>query len=167
MGKTAPRATRPRATRSGGRRRGMAGLRLDVLAAVGAGGAVGGLARDGVERAVQHPAGGFPWATFGTNVAGCLLIGVLMVSVDELPAHRLARPFLAVGVLGGFTTFSTQAVEAQQAVAAGAAGLAVLYLAGTLLAALGAAWAGSMLTGGLLRAGRRWSRRRETTRGRR
>jgi CrcB protein len=138
------------------RRRG--GGRPAVLGVISAGGVVGALARDGVARAVPHSAGGFPWATFGTNVAGCLLIGVLMVGVEELPAHRLARAFLGVGVLGGFTTFSTQAVDAQQAVAAGAAGLAVLYLAGTLLAALGAAWAGSALARGLFRAGRRWRR---------
>ena len=129
--------------------------RLGVLGAVSAGGVVGALVRDRVAMAVPHSAGGFPWATFGINVGGCLLIGVLMVYAGEVRAHRLVRPFLGVGVLGGFTTFSTQVVEVQQAVTAGAAGLALAYLAGTLVAALTAAWAGSALTLALVRAGHR------------
>jgi CrcB protein len=149
--------------RSGaGRRR--AGTRPDVLAVVAAGGVVGALARDGLSREFPHSPDGFPWATFGINVLGCLLIGALAVGVEQLPAHRLARPFLGVGVLGGFTTFSTQAVEAEQAIAAHAAGLAMLYLGGTLVAALGAAWAGSALAQGVFRAGHRWTRRRERRR---
>src|SRR6266550_3539098 len=115
--------------RRGRGRPGLRGLRPDVLGVACAGGVLGALARDGVSRAFPHSARGFPWATFGINVSGCLLIGVLMAGVEELPAHRLARPFLGVGVLGGYTTFSTQAVEAQQAVAAGAGRLALIYLA--------------------------------------
>src|SRR5690606_21672188 len=52
------------------------------------------------------------WATLVANVSGCLLIGVLMVVVTELVTpHRLLRPFLGVGVLGSYTTFSTATVE--------------------------------------------------------
>jgi fluoride exporter len=100
---------------------------------------------------LPHRVDGFPWATFATNVSGCLLIGVLMVVIDRFGAHRLARPFLGVGVLGGFTTFSTHIVEVQQAVTAGAPGLALAYLAGTPVAALAAVWAGSSLTRWLTR----------------
>jgi len=128
--------------------------RADVLAVVAAGGALGAVARDALERAFPHRAAGFPWATFAINVSGCLLIGALMVGIAQLPAHRLARPFLGIGVLGGFTTFSTQAVEARQAAAAGAAVLTAGYLAGTLVAALLAVWVGSNGTVALLRAGR-------------
>jgi fluoride exporter len=136
-----------------GRRAGRS--RLGVLGAVSAGGVVGALIRDRVEVAVPHSPGGFPWATFDVNVCGCLLIGVLMVYAAEVRPHRLVRPFLGVGVLGGFTTFSTQAVDARQAVTAGAAGLAMVYLAGTLVVALTAAWAGSALTLALVRASHR------------
>jgi CrcB protein len=125
-----------------------------VLAVVAVGGVLGALARDALERALPHQPGGFPWATFAVNVSGCLLIGVLMAGVEQLPVHRLARPFLGVGVLGGFTTFSTQVVEARQAAGSGAVALAIGYLAGTLLAALGAVWAGSTAALALLRAGR-------------
>jgi fluoride exporter len=51
---------------------------------------------------------GFPFDTSVVNVSGCLLIGVLMVSIVEVRRpHRLVRPFLGVGLLGGYTTFST------------------------------------------------------------
>ena len=142
---------------------GLRGVRLDVLAVVAAGGAIGALARYGVGLAAPRPPAGFPWATFAINVSGCLLIGVLMVLVTDVsPGHRLLRPFLGTGLLGGFTTFSAQAVEAQQAVTAGAARLAVIYLGGTLLAALGGVWAGSAFTLLVFRAGRAAGRRRES-----
>jgi CrcB protein len=118
-----------------------------VLAAVSAGGALGALGRHGLAVAWPHRPGTFPWATFTINGTGCLLIGVLMVLVAEVwAAHRLLRPFLGTGVLGGYTTFSTYTVDAQQLMADGAAGTALLYLAGTLAAALAAVYAGITLT---------------------
>ncbi|ASW56873.1 CrcB family protein [Plantactinospora sp. KBS50] len=118
-----------------------------LLAAIAAGGVVGALARYGLSVAWPHRPGGFPWATFVTNVTGCLLIGVLMVLITEVwTAHRLVRPFLGVGVMGGYTTFSTYAVEIQQAVAAGHPRMALLYLAATVTAALAAVYAGTALT---------------------
>jgi CrcB protein len=118
-----------------------------VLGAISAGGMVGALGRYGLASAWPHRTGQFPWATFVTNVSGCLLIGVLMVLITEVwSAHRLLRPFLGVGVLGGYTTFSTYTVDIQQLVAAGAARTGLLYLAGTLLAALAAVYAGITAT---------------------
>jgi fluoride exporter len=137
------------------RRRELTMARLAVLAVIAAGGVAGALARYGLGLAFPHAPAAFPWATFGINTSGCLLIGFLMVCSDQFHTHRLVRPFVGVGLLGGFTTFSTHIVEAQQAVDAGAARLAVAYLAGTLLAALAAVWAGSALTLALIRTGRR------------
>jgi CrcB protein len=118
-----------------------------VVGVVALGGGLGALSRYGLAEALPTPASGFPWATFATNVLGCLLIGVLMVLVTEArPAHRLVRPFLGVGVLGGFTTFSTYAVETSGLLRHGEAGLAVVYLAGTLLAAMLAVVAGVIVT---------------------
>ena len=116
----------------------------DVLAVVAVGGALGALGRYGLSVAVPPSPGGFPWATFATNVSGCLLIGILMVSLTETAArpHRLLRPFLGVGLLGGYTTFSTYAMETQQLVTAGAPRLAALYLFGTLAVALTAVQVG-------------------------
>ncbi|ATO12802.1 fluoride efflux transporter CrcB [Micromonospora sp. WMMA2032] len=123
-----------------------------VLAVIAAGGVLGALARAGVQAAVPHPPTGFPWATFGVNVTGCLLIGVLMAVLTARPAGPLARPFLGVGVLGGFTTFSAYAVDAQRLVTAGAAGTALVYLALTVLGALVAVAVGDAVTARLLTA---------------
>jgi CrcB protein len=117
-----------------------------VLAAVSTGGAVGALARYGLASAWPGQTGAFPWATFVINVSGCLLLGGLMVLVTEArPAHPLVRPFLGVGVLGGYTTFSTYAVETRGLVTAGTVGTGLAYAAGTLFVALAAVYAGTVL----------------------
>jgi CrcB protein len=118
-----------------------------VLSVISAGGVLGACARHALALAWPHRPGQFPWATLVTNVSGCLLIGVLMVLITEVwSAHRLLRPFLGVGILGGYTTFSTYAVDIQQMVAAGAARAALGYLAGTLAAALTAVYVGITIT---------------------
>ena len=135
----------------------MIGMRVPwaVVGAVSAGGALGSLARYGLSQAWPARPGQFPWATFTINVSGCLLIGALTVLITEVwQAPPLARPFLGVGVLGGFTTFSSYAVEGQRLVATGAAWTALLYLGGTLVMALGATYAG--MAGA--RAVARWGR---------
>lgn len=91
-------------------------------------------------------AGQFPFATFAINVSGSALIGVLMVVIVEVGfTHRLARPFLGTGVLGGFTTFSTYAVGVQRLVVDGATLVGLGYLVLTPLTALVAVWAGTVL----------------------
>ncbi|RAO24289.1 putative fluoride ion transporter CrcB [Micromonospora noduli] len=123
-----------------------------VLAAIAAGGVLGALARAGLQHAVPHPPTGFAWATFTINTFGCLLIGVLMAVLGHLDGGPpLARPFLGVGVLGGFTTFSTYAVDVQQAIVVSAPGTALAYLAATVLGALAAVALGDAVTAGLLR----------------
>jgi CrcB protein len=88
-------------------------------------------------------------ATWLTNVSGCFLIGVLMVVLTELTSpHRLVRPFLGVGLLGGYTTFSTAMVDVQQLAEAGHEGEALGYLVATLAAAVLAAFLGTRLARG-------------------
>jgi CrcB protein len=112
-----------------------------LLAAISLGGMVGASARYALELAWPPAPNGLPWATLLTNALGCLLIGVLMVFVVERGgAHPLLRPFAGVGVLGGFTTFSTYAVQVDQR--ADQPALALAYLAVTPLAALLAVAAG-------------------------
>ncbi|WP_431925253.1 fluoride efflux transporter FluC [Nonomuraea jabiensis] len=132
-----------------------------VLAAISAGGALGALARYGISSALPHDPAGFPWSTFLVNVSGCLLIGVLMTLIDQVwTGRRLLRPFWGVGVLGGFTTFSTYILDIHQAMRAGAPGVALAYLAATLVAALLAVWVGMAITSQALAIARRRSERR-------
>ncbi|MFE8946828.1 fluoride efflux transporter CrcB [Streptomyces sp. NPDC003233] len=118
---------------------------IPVVAMVALGGALGACARYGLALAWPTPPGGFPWATFLTNVIGCAVIGVFMVLITDVwAAHRLVRPFFGTGVLGGFTTFSTYAVDIRKLVDAGRPGLGLAYLAATLCAALAAVWLASV-----------------------
>ncbi|QBR94538.1 fluoride efflux transporter CrcB [Nocardioides euryhalodurans] len=124
------------------------------MAAVALGGGLGSAARWSVSELLV--ADGFPWATFAVNVAGCLLLGVLMVVVTDVVTDRpLLRPFVGVGVLGGFTTFSTYAVETRDLLAAGEAAVASAYVLGSVAAGLVAVWAGLLLTRRALDAGAR------------
>ncbi|MWA02581.1 fluoride efflux transporter CrcB [Actinomadura sp. LD22] len=117
-----------------------------TLGAIAAGGMLGALARHGLTEAMPYRPGEFPWPVFLINVSGCLVIGALMVLITEARrVHRLVRPFLGVGVLGGYTTFSTHIVDFQKALSAGAPGTGLLYLGGTLAAALAAVFAGVRL----------------------
>lgn len=114
-----------------------------TLAVISAGGVIGTLARYGLSTVLPGPLDGLDWATFAANLIGCLLIGALMTLITEAwRPHPLMRPFLGVGVLGGFTTFSTAMVGVQRTAASGATGTALLHLAATLAGALSAVWTG-------------------------
>ncbi|MET9773972.1 fluoride efflux transporter CrcB [Streptomyces sp. NPDC006367] len=139
---TAPEPRGPGAAPRQPDRRGQA----PVVAAVALGGGAGAAARYAAFLAWPAHPGGFPWATFWVNLAGCAVIGVFMIAVTEVwNVHRLVRPFFGTGVLGGFTTFSTYAVDVRQLLAGGHVRTGLAYLAATPLASLAAvalaAWA--------------------------
>lgn len=118
-----------------------------VLAVIALGGAVGSLMRYGLSEAFPHADQAFAWGTFLANVSGAFAIGVLMVYViDVLPPTRYVRPFLGVGVLGGFTTFSTYMLDTRGMLASGQPATAAAYLFGSLVAGLIAVWLGMALT---------------------
>ncbi len=112
------------------------------LAAVAAGGGIGSVARYLLSAA--FPAGhGFPWAIFAVNVSGCFLLGLLLVYLLEVwPPRRLLRPFLAIGLIGGYTTFSTYAGGVMTLLTGHAPALAVAYALSSVGAALVAVWCG-------------------------
>ncbi|ODU06907.1 MAG: hypothetical protein ABS81_03435 [Pseudonocardia sp. SCN 72-86] len=111
-----------------------------VLGVIALGGVAGAEARYELGVAWPHTDGGWPWSTLVINITGCLLIGALMVLVLEVfDAHPLVRPLLGVGVLGGYTTFSTYAVDALALIRTGHYGLLAGYLVGTPILALAAA----------------------------
>jgi fluoride exporter len=98
-----------------------------LLAALG--GALGALARWAAAETLPPAPGGWPWATLLVNLTGCFLLGVLVaVLAARPPEPAWVRPFLAVGVLGGYTTYSAFAVEVVELVEDGAVALAAGYV---------------------------------------
>jgi CrcB protein len=133
-----------------------------VLPAIALGAMLGASGRYALGLAWPAGPDDLPAATFVTNVAGCLLIGALMVFLVEAGgAHFLARPFLGVGVLGGFTTFSTYAVQTSLLLRHDRPVLAAAYFFGTVAAALVAVAAGVVGARGVLGLRRWWTHRRK------
>ena len=120
-------------------------LRADprVLAAIAFGGALGAPARYGVAQLIHVRAGGFPWATFWTNITGSLALGfVLALLLERFPPTRYVRPFVATGFIGAYTTYSTFAVETDLLIKDGHAAVALAYASSSLLAGFVAVWLG-------------------------
>lgn len=124
-----------------------------TLAAVSIGGVLGGTARYAVEQADPVSGAGFPWGTFGVNMAGAFVLSMLLVLIIEVwPPYRYLRAFLAIGFLGSFTTFSTWMLQVHDLVGTGRIGLAAAYLAASLSAGLAAALLGLLLARAGVRA---------------
>jgi len=97
--------------------------------AVGAGGAIGAIARVVLDEALP-PTSGWPWSTFTANVLGALLLGYVATRLGErLPPSSLPRPFLATGVCGALTTFSTLQIQVIELARDGRPLLAAVYAA--------------------------------------
>lgn len=115
---------------------------------VASGGAVGSWLRFCVGRAWALAigpvrAGAFPWSTLTVNVAGSLAMGLLAGWLAPAGSQGEAtRLLLAVGVLGGFTTFSSFSLETIQLIQNGQPALALAYLAVSLAAGLIGLWLG-------------------------
>jgi CrcB protein len=122
-----------------------------VYAWVALGGALGSVARFALATVLAERFGaGFPWMTLFVNATGSLVIGLLA----SLGAHGVrlldladARAFLLVGVLGGYTTFSSFSLQTLELARAGAWGDAGGYIALSLLLCLGGVWLGDLLGG--------------------
>ncbi|GAB3074157.1 MULTISPECIES: fluoride efflux transporter CrcB [unclassified Phycicoccus] len=108
-----------------------------LLAVVAAGGALGSLGRYAAGLALPHVTGDFPWATFLVNVTGSFAMGLLVAWVLSMTdPHPALRPFLGVGVLGGWTTFSSFALDVHAMGGAGRPGLALAYVLASFLLGL-------------------------------
>ena len=103
---------------------------LRILGLVALGGVLGAVARALIEAAWPHAPDTIGWATLVINVSGCFLIGLLLGAIGRYrPEQEMIRPFLGVGVLGGYTTFSTHIVEVLQLIEHGRPELGLAYLA--------------------------------------
>jgi CrcB protein len=110
-----------------------------LLAVVAAGGALGSAGRWALSLALPHAPGGFPWSTLAVNVSGSAAMGALVVWVLAMERpHPWLRPFLGVGILGGWTTYSAYMLDALDLLAAGRTLAAAAYVLGSLAAGLAA-----------------------------
>lgn len=118
---------------------------------VALGGMIGATGRYGVWRLAARvaPEAAFPWATFAVNLIGSFLLGFLLTRWDfrDPSAGPALRGFLAVGILGGFTTFSTFAFETVELLRSGHPGVAIANLTAQLGLGLLACWGGVVLGG--------------------
>ena len=107
---------------------------MDKYAVVLSGAGLGGLARYILGTWIMAKFGGrFPLGTFLINISGSFLIGALMTLLTErFQPHPNWRLFLVVGVLGGYTTFSSFEYESWQAVRDGERWLGLLYVSGSV-----------------------------------
>jgi CrcB protein len=115
---------------------------------VGAGGAVGAMARHGAGVLTNRIAGSpMPYATAVVNVIGCAVIGVLAgaIAAGHIRMSPEARIFVFVGVLGGFTTFSSFGLDTLTLVVEGRAAHALLNVAVQVGLGLGAVFVGYTL----------------------
>ena len=103
---------------------------------VAAGGALGAVGRYLVGVSLKT-ASGFPWATMSVNVFGSLLMGLVIGWLSRQSAGNEAiRLFLAVGILGGFTTFSAFSMDLFALIEKRDMAAMTLYLGGSLLGGL-------------------------------
>jgi fluoride exporter len=116
---------------------------------VAAGGAIGSMARYGLGVAAGRLAPNVVWplGTFGANIIGGLLMGLLVgwLAFRGGAHQEMIRLFAAVGVLGGFTTFSSYSLEAAQMIERRQLALAACYVVGSVVLAIVALFVGLMI----------------------
>jgi fluoride exporter len=120
------------------------------LLLIGSGGFAGSVLRFLVSSWVQHRSGSivYPFGTMTVNVIGCLLIGFLSALADNRALLSTeARSLLIVGVLGGFTTFSSFSNETLNLLRAGQPELALLNAGSQVLLGVGMVWLGRIAAG--------------------
>jgi CrcB protein len=120
---------------------------MPVIVGVALGGALGASARWGLDRFIEARSDAiFPWSTFAINVSGCFVIGIATVQlVDRHHLPAWIRIGAVVGVLGGYTTFSTFGQEGFTLLESRDFGVAFGYAAGSVAAGIAAVYLGTLL----------------------
>ncbi|WP_040604101.1 fluoride efflux transporter CrcB [Sagittula stellata] len=118
---------------------------MTSLLQVALGGALGASARYMTGLGMARLMGkAFPWGTLTVNIVGSFAMGVLVVVLAHLGGNRFA-PFLMIGVLGGFTTFSAFSLDAVTLYERGQLGIAALYVGASVIVSIAALFAGLLL----------------------
>ncbi len=125
---------------------------MNAFLLVGAGGALGAMGRYGFGLLFFRAGGtGFPLATLGVNIIGSLMMGLLIGALAKfLPAgQNELRLFLAVGILGGFTTFSAFSLDAITLMERGEMVSVAVYISLSVVASIGAVFIGLAIMRGI------------------
>jgi fluoride exporter len=126
------------------------------VALIGVAGLAGTLGRYWISGALGRRCGeSFPFGTLAVNVLGCFLVGALFFLFEERGAGgETARAAVMVGLLGGFTTFSSYGLQTFTLLREGALGRAALYVVASNLLGLLLVWGGYALAARVLPASR-------------
>jgi len=120
-----------------------------IVLLIAAGSALGGVLRHFVGTwlgDVVH----VPWRTFIINVTGSFVLGLFLHWAEAQPSgHPSLRAFIAIGLCGGYTTFSTFAYETVVLLETGAWGRAALYAGGSAVASILAVFGGFLVARGI------------------
>lgn len=119
-----------------------------LLVFVGAG--IGGVARYGVGAASLRFGSDFPYGTMAINIAGSVLMGLFIGWFAARGGGQPLRLFIATGVLGGFTTFSSYSLEAVMLLERGQTAAAAFYVVGSVALGLAGLFSGLLLMRAIL-----------------
>ena len=120
---------------------------MNQVLAIAAGGAAGSVLRFWMSTWIYALVGrSFPYGTFAVNILGCLAMGFLFVLfTDRLSDSVVLRAGILIGVLGGFTTFSTFSIEAFNLIEQGETLKSLLYMLASLILCVAGTWLGIII----------------------
>ena len=125
---------------------------------VAVGGSLGALARYGIGVVASQALGkSFPWGTLIANVAGCFVMGIVLEIMADLESHSTLtatvraqinfwHKAVAIGFLGGLTTFSSFGADTLRELQRGQPGVALANVAAHVVLSLVAVWLGMAIT---------------------
>jgi CrcB protein len=116
--------------------------RVPVVIGIAVAGALGALARYGLDELIGRRTGAFPWGIFVVNVTGAFLIGLMVEYLEPRFEESWVRAAVVTGFLGAYTTFSTFSLDTYRLLEEGHNGQAAFNAFGTLAAGLVAVWLG-------------------------
>lgn len=116
---------------------------MKILLAIGMGSFIGGISRYLMTLFIQNKfLSAFPYGTFVVNITGCFLIGIVYALSEKGNINAEWRIFLATGILGGFTTFSSFSNESVSMLRDGQYWHAFAYVGFSVIVGLAATFAG-------------------------
>ena len=115
---------------------------MPVVIGIAVAGALGAMARYGLDELIGRRAGAFPWGIFVVNITGAFLIGFAVEALEPRFEESWVRAAVVTGFLGAYTTFSTFSLDTYRLLEEGHTAQAGLNAFGTLAAGLVAVWFG-------------------------